>query len=124
MRWLGLVVRFIVSALVLLFVGYIVPGFSVFGFGNAIMAALAIAVIGWVIERFFGDNISPYSRGIVGFLVSAIVIYATQYLVPGVRVTILGALLAALVIGIIDLFIPTPFRFSRSARQNGNGANK
>ncbi|GAB6936328.1 MAG: phage holin family protein [Bacillota bacterium] len=123
MRWLGLVVRFLVSAIVLMIVGYLVPGFSVFGFGNAILAALAIAVIGWVIERLFGDTISPYGRGIVGFLVSAIVIYATQYLVPGVRVTILGALLAALVIGIIDLFIPTPFRFTRSARQNGNGTN-
>lgn len=123
MRWLGLVVRFLVSAIVLMIVGYLVPGFSVFGFGNAILAALAIAVIGWVIERLFGDTISPYGRGIVGFLVSAIVIHATQYLVPGVRVTILGALLAALVIGIIDLFIPTPFRFTRGARQNGNGTN-
>ncbi|UFJ39177.1 phage holin family protein [Brevibacillus humidisoli] len=100
------VVRFIVAAIVLLFVGFLVPGFSVNSFWTALFAAVVIAAIGWGIEAMFGDRISPYNRGIIGFLVSAVVIYFTQFVVAGFRVTILGALLAALVIGIIDLFIP------------------
>jgi len=107
---LGHVIRFIVSALVLMLVGYIVPGFSRLTFGNALLAAIAIAVVGYLIEMVAGKSISPYGHGIVGFIVSAVVIYAVQFFVPGLSVSILGALLAAVVIGIIDMFVPTMLR--------------
>ncbi|MGI6081402.1 MAG: phage holin family protein [Limnochordia bacterium] len=110
MDWLGAVVRFVVSALVLMLVGLIVPGFQIMGFGNALLAALVIAAVGWLIEATMGKRVSPYSRGVVGFLVSAVVIWATQFVVPSMEVGILGALLAAFVIGIIDLFVPTTVR--------------
>lgn len=100
------IIRFIVAAIVLMFVGFLVPGFSIYSFWTALFAAVVIAVLGWIVETLFGDRISPYNRGIVGFLVSAAVIYLSQFFVTGFRVTILGALLASLVIGIIDLFIP------------------
>jgi len=104
------IIRFVVAAFVLMFVGFLVPGFSVNGFWTALLAALVIAAIGWIVEAIFGDRISPYNRGIIGFLVSALVIYFTQYVVEGFYATILGALLASLVIGIIDLFIPIKSR--------------
>lgn len=110
MNILGAIVRFVVSALVLMFVGFIVPGFARMTFGTALLAAIVIALIGWVIEMFFGRRISPYGRGIVGFISGAIVIYLSQLFVPGMRVTLFGALLASLVIGVIDLFIPTELR--------------
>lgn len=107
MNWLGTIVRFVVSALVLMFVGYVVPGFSVMNFGSALIAAVVIALLGWALESLFGKRISTYGRGIAGFVSTAIVLYVAQWIVPGMRVTFLGALLAALVVGIIDLFIPT-----------------
>lgn len=100
------VIRFVVAAIVLMVVGWLVPGFTVRSFWAALFAAVVIAVIGWAIEAMLGTRLSPYNRGIVGFLVSAVVIYLTQFIVSGFYVTILGALLASLVIGIIDLFIP------------------
>ncbi|MGC5326340.1 phage holin family protein [Brevibacillus sp. SYSU BS000544] len=100
------IVRFVVAAIVLMVVGFLVPGFTVSSFWTALFAAVVIAVIGWVLEAMLGQRISPYNRGIIGFLVSAVVIYVTQFFVTGFRVTILGALLASLVIGVIDLFIP------------------
>jgi putative membrane protein len=109
-KWIGSIIRFVVSALVLLAVGYVVPGFSVMGFGNALIAAVVIAVLGYFVEALFGEKISPQNRGIVGFFTAAVVIYVSQYLVSGLSVTILGALLAAFVIGIIDAFIPTKLR--------------
>jgi len=109
-KWIGSIIRFVVSALVLLAVGYVVPGFSVMGFGNALIAAVVIAVLGYFVEAIFGEKISPQNRGIVGFFTAAVVIYVSQYLVSGLSVTILGALLAAFVIGIIDAFIPTKLR--------------
>ncbi|RJE91190.1 phage holin family protein [Paenibacillus sp. 1011MAR3C5] len=111
MTFLGHVVRFIVSALVLMVVGFIVPQFSVGGFWSAFFLALVIAALGWIIEGIFGKKVTPFGRGIVGFLASAAVIWIAQFVVGGVTVTWLGAILAALVIGIIDLFIPvsTPY---------------
>jgi putative membrane protein len=115
MHFLGHVVRFIVSAIVLMIVGYIVPQFSVGGFWSALFLALVIAALGWIIEGIFGKRVTPFGRGIVGFLASALVIWVAQFIVGGVSVTWLGAILAALVIGIIDLFIPvsTPYEAGR-----------
>lgn len=104
------IVRFIVSAIVLLLVGYLIPGFSMAGFGTALLAALVIAGLGWVAEKLFGDRYSPQARGVVGFLVAAVVIYLAQFLVPGMQASILGALLAALVIGFVDAVVPTQLR--------------
>lgn len=111
MRFLGHVIRFIVSALVLLVVGWLVPNFSIGGFWSALVLALVIALLGWIIEGIFGRKATPFGRGIVGFLVSALVIWLAQFIVAGVSVSIIGALLAALVIGIIDLFLPVPTPF-------------
>ncbi len=109
--WLGMVVRFVVSALVLLVVSWFLPGFRVAGFTGAIIGAVVIAVLGYLIESLMGGKVSPQSRGVIGFLTSAVVIYLAQYIIPSyLQVTILGALLAALVIGIIDAFVPTELR--------------
>lgn len=107
MNFLGTIVRFVVSAIVLMLVGFLVPGFGGLTFFSAILAAIVIAALGWVMERLFGREVSPYGRGISGFLSAAVVIYMAQWFIPGMRVTILGALLASLVIGIIDLFVPS-----------------
>lgn len=107
---LRMIVRFIISALVLMFVGFLVPGFGPIGFGSALIAAVVIAVLGYLAEALMGDKVSPQSRGIVGFITAAVVIYLAQFLVPGLNVTIIGALLAAFVIGIIDMFVPTELR--------------
>jgi len=108
---IGLIVRFIVSALVLLVISFIIPGINVAGFGGALIAAVVIAVLGYIVESLLGKKISPQNRGIVGFVVSAAVIYLAQFIVPAfIQVGIIGALLAALAIGVIDAFVPTELR--------------
>lgn len=106
---LGMIVRFIVSAIVLLLTSYLVPGLRVAGFTGALIAAVVIAVLGYVVELAFGkDKITRLHRGTIGFITAAVVIYLTQFIVPGaIRVSIFGALLASLVIGIVDSFVPT-----------------
>lgn len=108
--WVRHLVRFIVSVLVLMGIGYIVPGFEALNIVHAFLAAIVITALGYLIELTLGEKVSPYSRGIVGFLVSAIVIWVSQFIVPGMRVSIIGALLASIVIGIVDTFIPTTLR--------------
>ncbi|KAB2952298.1 phage holin family protein [Heliorestis acidaminivorans] len=106
---MGLLVRFLISAVVLLVASWIIPGFFVAGFVGAIIAALVIALLGYAVEAIFGEKISGGQRGLVGFIIAAAVIWVSQLLVPGaIQVSILGALIAALVIGVADAFLPTP----------------
>ena len=108
---LGVIVRFIVSALVLLIVSWLLPGISVAGFTGALLAAVVIAVLGWAAEKLMGKRVSPQARGFVGFLTAAVVIYLTQFILPGfMSVSVIGALLASLVIGLVDAIVPTELR--------------
>lgn len=105
------IVRFVVSAIVLLLISYLLPGIKVSGFWGALLAAVVIAILGYLVEMILGDKISPRSRGIVGFVVAAIVIYLAQFIIPNyLSVSLLGSLLAAFVIGLVDAFIPTELR--------------
>ncbi|AEE91234.1 conserved membrane protein of unknown function [Tepidanaerobacter acetatoxydans Re1] len=107
---IGMIIRFIVSALVLMLMSFILPGFEVAGFTGALIAAIVIAILGFIVESLFGDKVSPQSRGIVGFITAAVVIYFAQFLVPAMSVTWWGALLTSLVIGVVDAFVPTELR--------------
>ncbi len=110
-EWIGVIVRFVISAIVLLLVAAVLPGIKVAGFMGALIAAAVIAILGYVVERILGDKVSPQSRGLVGFFTSAAVIYLAKFIIPGyLSVSIVGALLAAFVIGIIDAFVPTLIR--------------
>jgi len=111
-KWIGLAVRFVVSALVLMLVSWLAPGFVVRGgFTGALIAAVVIAVIGYLAESLFGDKVSPQARGLVGFITGAVVIYLAQFIIPGLlSVSLVGALISAFVIGIIDAVVPTVVR--------------
>ncbi|HBC92858.1 MAG TPA: hypothetical protein DCZ10_08125 [Pelotomaculum sp.] len=112
MQWLGLVIRFVVSALVLIVVSWLSPGFVLRGgLVGALIAALVIAVLGYVAEALLGDRVSPQSRGLVGFIAAAVVIYLAQFIIPSLlSVSLVGALISAFVIGLIDAFVPTVLR--------------
>lgn len=103
------IIRFIVAAIVLLVTSFIVPGFSIKGIWTAIIAALIISGVDQLIEMIFNFDASPFGRGITGFIVSAAIIYFTQFFVANMSVSIWGALIGALVIGIIDAILPTRF---------------
>lgn len=92
MNWLGAVVRFVVSALVLMAVGWLLPGIKVNGFIGALIAAAVIAILGYIVELILGERISPRSRGIVGFITAAVVIYVAQFIVPAyLSVSLVGS---------------------------------
>lgn len=104
--WGQLIMRFIISAIVIGVAAFITPGFRIEGLWGVVFAALAISIINYIIEKVFNIDVSPFGRGIVSFIVSAIVIYISQFVVPAMSVTLFGAILGALVIGIIDMVIP------------------
>lgn len=52
--FLGAVIHLIIAALVLMFAGNIVKGLKVKGFADALVAAVAIAVVSWFIDGVVG----------------------------------------------------------------------
>jgi putative membrane protein len=122
MSWITLIVRFIVSALVYRFVAYLLPGFSFANFGSAILAAIVVTLIGWAIRAAFGGRTGRLSHGIIGFIVSVVILYVAQWIVPGMRVTVGGAIVASIIIGIIDMILPVQHPGVQSGDRKANGS--
>ena len=101
--WLG---RLILTAVILGITSFFTPGFSINGLWSYLLAAIVISVIDYLVESFMGVDASPFGKGIKGFVIAAVIIYLAQFLVPDMSVSIWGALLAALVIGIVDAVMP------------------
>lgn len=103
LRWLG---RFILVAIILMITSFVTPGFSIQGMWSFLIAAVVISALDYFVELFMGVDASPFGKGIKGFVIAAIIIYVAQFLVPNMAVSILGAILAAIVIGILDAIFP------------------
>ncbi len=101
-----IIIRLIVTAIVVGIAAFLTPGFSIDNLWSLLMAAVVIALLDYLIQRFTGVNASPFGRGITGFIVAAIILYATKFIVPGFNISVWGAIIGALVIGIIDVIIP------------------
>lgn len=102
----GFVVRLIVAAIVLWVVAFFTPGYRITGVWTPLIQAVVIIGLDYIVQAITGIDASPFGRGFLGFIVSAIIIYLTQFVVPGVSVSILGAVIAALLIGIIEALLP------------------
>jgi len=103
LRWIG---RLILIAIILAITSYLTPGFTIYGLWSFLIAAVVITVLDYFVESLMGVDASPFGKGVKGFVIAAVIIYLAQFLVPNMSVSIIGAILAALVIGILDAFLP------------------
>ncbi len=103
LRWIG---RFLLVAVILMITSFVTPGFTINGIWSFLIAAVVISGLDYLVESFMGIDASPFGKGIKGFLIAVIIIYLAQYLVPHMGVSILGAILAAVVIGMLDAVFP------------------
>jgi len=100
------IIRWLVGAVLLAVTAFLTPGFTISGVWPLIVAAAVIAIIDYLVQKVLGVYATPFGRGITGFIVAAIIIYVVKFIVPGYDVTLVGAVLGALVYGIINLLIP------------------
>ena len=101
-----ILIRILVTAIVVGIAAFLTPGFSINNLWSLILAAVVIALLDYLVQKFTGVNASPFGRGITGFIVAAIILYATKFIVPGFNISVWGAIIGAIVIGIIDVIIP------------------
>lgn len=98
--------RLVTAAIVLGITAFFTPGFQISNFWALAAAAIVLSVIDYLIAKFTGLHASPFGKGFVGFVLSAIVLYVTQYFVAGYTISWIAAIVGALVYGVVDYFLP------------------
>lgn len=99
--------RLIVAAIVLAITAFFTPGFHIANIWTLAIAAIVLTVIDYLIVKFTGLHASPFGKGFVGFVLSAIVLYVTQYFVAGYTISWMAAIVGALIYGVVDYFLPS-----------------
>lgn len=103
LRWAG---RCVLTAVILFIVSFLTPGFSIAGMWSFLIAAVVISLLDALVERLIRTDAKPFGNGLKGFALSALILYFAQFLVPNMNVTVLGAILGAVAIGILDAVFP------------------
>lgn len=101
-----MLLRILITSIVVAIAAYFTPGFTIDGIWSLLLAAVVIGVLNYLVQRFTGIDASPFGRGIAGFLVAAIILYVTKFIVPGFGISVWGAIIGSLVIGVIDAIMP------------------
>jgi len=102
----GIIIRLIASAVVLAITAFLIPGFSISGVGSLIVAAVVLTIMDYLFVKLLGIEASPFGRGIVGFVSAALILYLTQFFVAGYSISVLSAVIGAIVYGIVTYLIP------------------
>ncbi len=98
--------RLITAAIVLAITAFFTPGFHISNVWALVAAAVVLTVIDYLITKFTGLHASSFGKGFVGFVLSAVVLYVTQYFVAGYTVSWMAAIVGAIVYGVVDYFLP------------------
>ena len=98
--------RFITAAVVLAITAFFTPGFQISNIWTLAIATLVLTAIDFLISRFTGISASPFGKGFVGFILSAVTLYVTQYFVAGYTISWVAAIVGALIYGIVDYLLP------------------
>ncbi len=98
--------RLIAAGVVLAITAFFTPGFEISNFWALAIAAVVLTVLDYLIVKFTGLHASPFGKGFVGFVLSVVVLYVTQYFVAGYTISWMAAIIGAIIYGIVDYFIP------------------
>ncbi len=98
--------RLVTAAVILAITAFFTPGFQINNIWALAIAAVVLTALDYLIVKFTGLHASPFGKGFVGFILSVVVLYVTQYFVAGYTISWMAAIIGALIYGIIDYFIP------------------
>lgn len=102
-----MILKWVLFALIIMFVGWLTPGLEVENFPTAMIAAVVIALINAFIKpiiMFLTLPINLLTLGIFTLVINAVLFMFAAYLVPGIEVSgFLSALIASLLISIFSI---------------------
>jgi len=119
---LRLLLNWFLSALSLLIVTRIVPGFVVTGFGPALLAVIVIGLVNGTLGLFLKVITFPLTiltLGIFWLVINALMLMAASALVPGFKVQgFWPAFVGSIVLSLVNLVINWLLRLLTSAPNN------
>lgn len=98
--------RLIAAAVILAITAFFTPGFEINNIWSLAIAAVVLTILDYLVSRFTGIQASPFGKGFVGFVLSVVILYVTQYFVAGYSISWMAAIIGALIYGVVDYFIP------------------
>lgn len=104
-----LFVRLLISAVSLLVVAYLVPGFHVEGFWVAAVSAIVIGIVNTLIRpilQFIALPISILTFGISAFLINVLLLWGSSVVIPGFEISSFGSAVAgSIVLSLVSWFL-------------------
>ena len=101
-----LLLKWLVNAISLLIVAYIVPGFHVAGFGSALIAALVIGLVNGTLGaliKFFTWPFRVLTLGLLTWVISALMLWLSTHFVDGFTISgFIPALIGSLALAIVS----------------------
>ena len=97
--------RLVTAAIVLGITAFFTPGFQISNIWSLAIATIVLTVIDFLIAKFTGLKASPFGKGFVGFILSAVILYVTQFFVAGYVISWMAAIIGAFIYGIVDYFL-------------------
>ena len=98
--------RLIAAAVILAITAFFTPGFQINNIWSLAVAAVVLTLLDYLIVKFTGLNASPFGKGFIGFVLSVVVLYVTQYFVAGYTISWVAAIIGAVIYGVVDYFLP------------------
>ncbi|HKA29728.1 MAG TPA: phage holin family protein [Candidatus Binatia bacterium] len=106
---MAFLLNWVLSALSLLVVGRLIPGFQVQGFGTALLAALVLGFLNATLGAVLAVLTLPLTLltfGLFDFVVMAFIIWIVTAVVPGFHVTgFFAAFFGAIVLAIVSTLL-------------------
>ena len=103
------ILRWIVNALVLMFIPYVVPGVTIESFFSAMVVSVVLALVNALIKPFlilFTLPINVLTLGLFTLVINGLMFYLVSAIVKGFNIdSFMTAFLAALVYSVISLVV-------------------
>lgn len=101
-----LIIKYITSVIILGVTAMFAPNFNFASFPILLLSAFVVVLLDYLVSVVTNIHDIPLGRGIVGFVSATIIIYMTQFIVAGYYISLLSSIIAALMYGVMDYFIP------------------
>ena len=103
---LQIIGRLIAASVILAITAFFTPGFEINNIWSLVLSAVILTILDYLVSKFTGVDASPFGKGFVGFVLSVVILYVTQYFVAGYSISWIAAIIGALIYGLVDYFIP------------------
>ena len=102
----SIISRLITSSIILGITAFFTPGFQIESAWTLFLAAIVLTILDYLINTIFNINTGAWGSGIIGFIVSIGVLYATQFFVSGYSISWVAAIIGAIIYGVVAAIVP------------------